>query len=334
MTRKYVRTGQPTMSRGTWLEMFETVLGNVPKRNGKPIPITIRQLWYLMISHPYNYLINVKEVYNSMDGWITEFRKTGEIDWKLIEDRSRHEISGRDFESSKPDEYVGKAIKGMEKRYKKELWTTQEYYVEVWLEKDTISEIVANAALPYRVLTFPAGGQSSFTKVKEGALRIIKHPNKKKKILYLGDYDPYGHLIEHRLKRDVNLYSESKVKIEWETIGINLEQIKRLDLRPNIFKEKPEIELEKGEKPNKIVKDWEAIHGKDKWEVDALPMSEMQEVVETKILKCITDTGAWNEKIAEQKVDREEIKGLTDEIIDQFGLPISEEEEMKGEEYE
>ncbi|GAI66848.1 unnamed protein product [marine sediment metagenome] len=115
MIRKYVRTGQPTMSRREWLGMFKTVLSNTPKRNGEPVPITIRQLWYLMISHPYNYLINVKEVYNSMDGWITEFRKTGEIDWRLIEDRSRHEISGEDDESPEPDKYISQMIKGIEK---------------------------------------------------------------------------------------------------------------------------------------------------------------------------------------------------------------------------
>ncbi|GAI66845.1 unnamed protein product, partial [marine sediment metagenome] len=44
------------------------------------------------------------------------------------------------------------------------------------------------------------------------------------------------------------------------------------------------------------------------------------------ILECITNRKGWNAKIKEQKADQEYIKGLTDEIITEFGLSISEEE--------
>lgn len=308
MTRKYVRTGQKEFSREEWLRMFKTVLAEFD------IPITIRQLWYKMISHPYNFLLNNKAVYTGMDKWITIFRETGEIDWRKIVDRSRYEVSGYDIEDKPPDEYIKDQVNNLltiGEHYRKELWKTQEYYIEVWIEKDTLTEIVSNIARQYRALTFPAGGQSSFTKVKEGALRIIAHPNEKKKILYLGDFDPHGHKIEERLKRDVNRYSESDVEIEWKPIGINLEQAKRLGLKPNLIEEKEEKDK------SKIVKDWEAIHGEDKWEIDALPIPELEKLVEEEILKCITDTDTWNKKIEGQKNDRTYIKEKMGKLISQ-----------------
>lgn len=308
---EFTKLGHRIRSEEEWLKQFITILTEYPK----DVAITARQMWYRMISHPYNYLINHASIYTNMDGKLTLLRKKGLIDWRRIEDRSRHEISGEDYDSPAPDEYVAQMIKGMEKFYKKDVWTTQKYIIEIWIEKDTLVGIVSKIALKYRVLTFPAGGQTSFTKIKEGAVRIVKHPNKKKKILYLGDWDGHGDLINKRLERDINLYSESGIKIEWDYMGIKPEQAKRLDLVPNILKD--DI---KG-KGKKIERDFEAKYGTDKWEVDALPMSELEKLVKKNILKCIDNNKAWNARIKEQKADRDYIAGLTDEIIDRFDLP-------------
>lgn len=314
---EYTKLGHRIRSEEEWLKQFITILAEYPK----DVAITVRQMWYRMISHPYNYLINHASIYTNMDGKLTLLRKKGLIDWRRIEDRSRYEVSGEDYDSPVPDGYIAQMIKGMEKFYKKEVWTTQEYYVEVWIEKDTLVGIVSNIALKYRVLTFPAGGQTSFTKIKEGAVRIIEHPNEKKKILYLGDWDGHGDLINKRLKRDINLYSESDIKIEWEYIGIKPGQAKRLGLMPNILRD--DI---KG-KGKKIERDFEAKYGTDKWEIDALPMPELEKLVKEEILKCVNDNKAWNKRIKEQEADKVYIKGLTDKIITRFDLPNPPEEE-------
>jgi len=75
--------------------------------------------------------------------------------------------------------------------YRIDLWREQEFYIEVWCEKDAVIGIVEQAANEYDVSCFSCRGYGSTTGYWNAAQRIHEI-NKSCIIFHLGDHDPSG----------------------------------------------------------------------------------------------------------------------------------------------
>ena len=268
--------------------------------------LTIRQIYYRLISDPYNLFPNTRSMYNSLDRMLVRAREVEEIDGNRIEDRTRQTIGGdQGWES--PDSYLDKVleyIKSCWQKYGKEVWASQQFKLELWIEKDALASVISETTHPFRVLVFPSRGYSSYTKIKEALDRLKYYRDKQIIILHLADHDPSGFDMTKDLINRFGKYGDDSIEIK--RIGLNYDQVEKFNLRPN---------------PVKIA-DPRALsyighYGEECWELDALPPNELQSIVEKEIRNYI-DQKAWDAKLEEIEKEREEVRDRIDEITERF----------------
>ncbi|GAI48224.1 unnamed protein product, partial [marine sediment metagenome] len=213
--------------------------------------LTVRQIYYRLISDPYILFDNTKSNYTGFDRILTKARERGQIDWTRIEDRTRQSIGGEgEIEEQTPEQFLQSYFWTFENCYKyydKKKWTSQQNFIEVWVEKDALSSLVAQVCDRYRVLTFPSRGYSSFTKVKEGIRRLYKNAEiiseepgasityKPTYILHLTDLDPSGLGMTKDLKKRLSKYQAGFINVR--RIGLDMSQVRKFNLRPNPVKQ-------------------------------------------------------------------------------------------------
>jgi hypothetical protein len=157
-------------------------------------PMTLRQVFYRLVARQL--IENRSQHYDSLSKALVRARQDGTIPWEWIEDRLRwpHEVpmwaSIADFGADVVEDY------------RRDVWTTQPRYFELWCEKDALSGIFQQELWRYGV-TFNIGrGYDSWTVIKDTAARLAVHDHPL--ILYFGDFDPSGeHMVvslEERLQ--------------------------------------------------------------------------------------------------------------------------------------
>lgn len=156
-------------------------------------PLTLRQIYYRLVAN--GMIPNRRSAYNSLSKWLVKARERGDIDDTKIEDRARSVITGVEGYDS-PDEFVDAAenwLHGFGSEYHANLWSNQAVYVEVWVEKDALSRVIARAAEPFRVTVCPSRGYASYTYLKRMAVDD-RYATVDKPIVILDfrDHDPSG----------------------------------------------------------------------------------------------------------------------------------------------
>jgi 3-oxoacyl-[acyl-carrier protein] reductase len=78
--------------------------------------------------------------------------------------------------------------------YQEDFWCGQDYYVEVWIEKDALLGVVEQPCQEYRVPYFACRGNNSQSEQYKAGRRFDKcrASGKKPIVLHLGDHDPNG----------------------------------------------------------------------------------------------------------------------------------------------
>lgn len=268
--------------------------------------LTVRQIYYRLISDPYNLFENTKSNYNGFDIKLTRAREKGLIDWTRIEDRTRQPIGGEgEIYNDSSESFIKGHLKYLRDcylYYNLKMWTSQQKFIEVWVEKDALSSVIANACRKYRVLTFPSRGYSSFTEMKKTVERLEENEDKEIYILHLGDHDPSGLDMTRDLENRSNYYGTGSIEIK--RIALNIDQVKKFKLKPNPVKT-----------ADSRSSDYISQFGQDCWELDALPPDELTKIVTKEIEKYI-DKKAWKNREEEIEDRKEEIKERIDEIME------------------
>ncbi len=259
------------------------------------IKVTLRQLYYQLVSR--DIIPNKTSEYGKLSTLLTDGRYNGEIDWNAIEDRVRVPKIPMTFED------VEELIENAKNWYKLDRWEGQEYYVELWSEKDALSSVIAPITEKLQIPFIVNRGYSSASAMYEAKRRLLEQ-DKKKIILYLGDHDPSGLDMDRDIR---DRLTEFGVDVEVIRIGLTQEQIKQYNPPTNPAKVTDPRSTEYIER-----------YGDISWEVDALKPEVLQELIETNI-KTYLDVKKYNE-IVEQ--EEEEIKP-----IEEFAKKLGEEKE-------
>jgi len=229
------------------------------------IKVTLRQLYYQLVAR--DIIPNAIKEYAKLSGLLTNARYTGDVDWTAIEDRTRIPKIPTTFED------VDELIENAKRCYKLNRWEGQEYYVELWTEKDAISSVISPITNSYQVPVSVNRGYSSASSMYDSAQRFLEHDGKIKIILYLGDHDPSGLDMDRDIQ---NRLEEFGVDVEVVRIGLTTEQINQYSPPPN---------------PAKITdpraKGYISEYGETSWEVDAIKPEVLQELIERFILKYL-----------------------------------------------
>lgn len=248
--------------------------------------LTLRQLYYQLVSK--DIIENNDKEYAKLSVLLKKGRMCGVVDWNSIEDRVR---------KPKLPYYVHDqqdAIKDTVEQYRLNRQKGQEFKIELWIEKDALSNVMYRVSSFYHVNLMVNRGYSSVSAMFDAYKRL----DEKSVILYFGDHDPSG--ID--MIRDIReRLLEFGLTVKVEPVALNMAQIKQYAPPPN---------------PAKITdpraKEYIEKYGYTSWELDALPPNVLMSLAENAIEKYL-DKPRFLEVIEQEKKDIQSLK-------DQFGI--------------
>jgi len=265
--------------------------------------LIVRQIYYRLVSPPYNQPAT-RSFYVSWDRQLVKAREQGEVDETRIEDRTR-ELLGGDDGYSDIDSFLDIQMMRLEHswmNYTKPLWTTQNYFPIVWIEKDALSRVVSYIADDYNVMTFPSRGYSSYSKMKEIINRFPE--GKDIRILHFADLDPSGWDMTEDLEKRLTKYVPKGVNWHIERIALKEKQVKGLPSNPT-------------KKADSRAKKYIKKFGDKCWELDALEPTVLQALIKENIERYI-DMTTWDKKLKEIREEKERVKLKLKEITKKF----------------
>jgi hypothetical protein len=295
-------------------ELLDEIISIVEDYSEQGITLTNRQLYYQLVSK--DIIPNADKIYQRICTFLTDARYGGLIDWEAIEDRGR--VPSKHIEFNNVKERIDLAVAN----YRLPRWQDQDYYIELYCEKQAMESVLKPVADKYHIYFGVNKGYSSASTMYDLAKRIKDEIEKGKKaiILYLGDHDPSGldmvNDIHKRISEflvlgdePVDIVGEEEPFFQIIALALNMKQIKQYKCPPN---------------PAKIT-DPRAVgyikeHGNKSWELDALEPKVLMQIAEQGIVSFL-DVEKYNAWI---KREQREIKKLED-----FGNALLKEEKRK-----
>lgn len=241
--------------------------------------LTLRQLYYQFVAR--GYLANNVKNYNKLGNVINDARLAGYVDWFAIEDRTRNLIASPHWDSP------AEIIRGAAEQYRRDLWANQERRVEIWIEKEALTGVIAKTCRELDVPYFACRGYVSQSEQWRAYRRSLERPLT---ILHLGDHDPSGiDMTRDNINRLRDIFGGD---VEVKRLALNMDQIEEYDPPPN---------------PAKITDSrFEAYadeYGTSSWELDALEPSVINRVI-TEAVAELRDDYLYESAKIEQEEDR------------------------------
>ena len=247
--------------------------------------LTLRQLYYQLVAR--DLIPNSTKSYDRLGNITNRGRLAGYIDWAMIEDRARTPRVNPHWDS--PKDIVLSAAK----QYYEARWPDQEWYIEVWCEKDAVSNILNPVCRRWDVLFLANRGYNSQTAMYDSSKRFQEalDDNKSVRVLYFGDHDPSGIDMSEDIQRRLGLFLQGPDELfeSLDRVALTMEQIRQY--RPP---ENPAKEVDP-----RYAK-YAAKYGESSWELDALEPSVLAALTDSAIQQYADDT------IFEQVQEREE----------------------------
>lgn len=163
--------------------------------------------------------------YRHVQDRCVKLRRMGRIPYSWIADLSRQGY----FTNTYAD--ASDFIRQMSGYYRADLWRDAENRCEVWAESRSIASVMLADCKALAVDLYPCGGFSSLSFVHAAAqFHNARQDDRPLVILYVGDYDPAGVLIDVALKRELREHLRSDIELDFRRIAINEEQIEGYNL--------------------------------------------------------------------------------------------------------
>jgi hypothetical protein len=260
-------------------------------------PLTLRQLYYRLVAKML--IQNNLNMYKRLSSWMVKARVNGDINHRKIVDRVRY-IDGEYQYYESPDAFkkywTDRFLNGW-RQYTRSIWEGQQYYVEVWIEKDALFDGVSEVADEHRCITAVARGYSSFSFVRD-ALDRWQDPldlGREIRVIYLTDFDPAGEDMVRDLKSRISRYSSLDGDEIVQKVALTLDQVELYNLPTAPMKTR------QNQKRLTVFADSRAAafakkYGNAVVELDALEPPTLQDIVRTSIRQYI-DTDRWNSTV-------------------------------------
>ena len=149
-------------------------------------------------------------------------RRSGSIPYGWIADATRRGFHVSTFENR------ADFIRQMQGLYRQTLWTPDLPHVEVWCESRSIAGVLQDTCCDLAVSLYPSGGFASATLCYEAAEDINRRRPPEAVVVYVGDYDPAGVLIDRSIEAELRQHLD--VPLKFERVAINEDQIAYFDL--------------------------------------------------------------------------------------------------------
>jgi hypothetical protein len=120
-------------------------------------------------------------------------------------------------------------------QYREDVWTSQTYRPEVWIEKDALTGVIAVVSEEFRVPWFSCRGNVSDSEMYAAGKRFerIIGQGQVPIVLHLGDHDPNGLDMTRDVQDRLTMFARQDIEVR--RLALNLEQT--AGLPPNFAKE-------------------------------------------------------------------------------------------------
>ena len=163
--------------------------------------------------------------YRHVQDRCVKLRRAGRIPYGWIADMSRQGYFTHTFADASD------FVRSMAGHYRADLWRDADYRCEVWAESRSIASVLLRDCRQLAVDLYPCGGFSSLSFVHAAAQQHNDRPDTRPLVvLYVGDYDPAGVLIDQSLQRELRQHLRADIELSFKRIAINEEQIGAYDL--------------------------------------------------------------------------------------------------------
>lgn len=112
--------------------------------------LTLRQLYYQFVSR--DLLQNKQTEYKRLGSIINDARLAGLIDWSAIEDRTRNVRAVSTWDDP------AQIVSAVAEQYKEDVWDSQDWRPEIWIEKDALIGVIEPVCERHRVPYFACRG--------------------------------------------------------------------------------------------------------------------------------------------------------------------------------
>lgn len=250
---------------------------------GQGFQLTLRQLYYQFVAR--GLIPNSLKSYKNLGSVVNDGRLAGLIDWDHITDRTRVLRKNSHWETP------GGVIKSAADSYLIDMWKSQPWRPEVWIEKDALVGVIEDVCESLDVPYFSCRGYTSQSEMWAASQRMIEYGDEDKTpiIFHLGDHDPSGKDMTRDIEDRLQMFMGG---IELKRLALNMDQVEHFKPPPN---------------PAKLTDSRAEVYirefGNDSWELDALDPAVIVELVRRSIQKLI-DKEQWDKDAKRLKVER------------------------------
>ena len=223
-------------------------------------------------------------------------RRAGRIPYPWISDSTRRGFHVATFAG--PGEFI-RRYAGL---YRTQLWTANLPHVEVWCESRSLAGVLVDTCRELAVSLYPSGGFTSATLAYEAAREIDRRKRDRAVVLYVGDFDPAGVLIDQSIETE--LRSHLATPLEFHRLAVNEHQIAELDLPT---------------KPRKAT-DRRRLDIAETVEAEAIPAGVMRAMVREAV-ESYLPAGALNAAKVAEESERDGLRALGKDI-EEWGITL------------
>lgn len=280
-------------------EVLNTISGVIEAYKDQGYKLTLRQLYYQLVAR--DLIENSDRSYKRIGHILTEARYGGLVDWDAIEDRLRvpklpYWVTG-----------IPDAMRDTINSYRRNRQFGQDTYVELWVEKDALSSVLSRVTSKYHVRLMVNRGYSSASAMYDAYRRfsweLERGQASNAVILYFGDHDPSGldmvRDIDDRMKEMLAIDGLDHA-LEIKPIALTMEQIETYNPPPNPAK-----------LSDSRAQDYIARHGRQSWELDALPPEVLNQLA-TDAIENEIDLDQYEKMIATEAREKAELIKFND----------------------
>ena len=223
-------------------------------------------------------------------------RRAGRIPYQWISDATRRGYHVSTFADA------GDFIEGFAGLYRAQLWAENLPRVEVWVESRSLAGVLQDECERLAVSLYPSGGFSSATLCYEAAQEINQCPNDQAVVLYVGDYDPAGLLIDQSIESELKKHLNKHLAF-WR-LAVNEEQIDQYQLPT---------------KPRKVT-DRRRLDIQQTVEAEAMPAGVLRHIVREAV-EAYLPAGALRTCQVAEESEREGLRKLGSEVSE-YGIEV------------
>src|SRR5438105_4427925 len=159
----------------TAAEMGDMLAAILKILDGEEGQITIRHLFYRLTG--LHVIPKTELAYKGLCAHLSKWRRSEHIPWDSFADNTRWHIRQPTFDG------VEDALENTVNTYRRNLWSTQPFYVEMWVEKDAVAGIVAGVANGFGVPVFVCRGFASLSSLYSAANTFKQAIENEKKVI-------------------------------------------------------------------------------------------------------------------------------------------------------